>query len=74
MVPCSSLPLHGPLPTVHRDEKTKEDTETHKEAMSTLGRLLNKYEEGKNRYQNLQDVELENLPNQESRVGREGAE
>ena len=53
-VPCSSCPLPGPLPTVHLDEKNaKEDTETYEEARSTLRRLLNKYEKGKNRYQNL---------------------
>ena len=46
--------MPGPLPTVHLDEKkAKEDTETYEEATSMLRRLLNKYEEGKNRYQNL---------------------
>ena len=49
-VPCWSRPLPGPLPTVHLDEKkAKEDTEAYEEATSTLRRLLNKYEEGKNR-------------------------
>ena len=42
------------MPTEHLDEKkAKEDTETYEEATSTLSRLLNKHEEGKNRYQNL---------------------
>ena len=42
------------MPTVHLDKKkAKEDTETYEEALSTLRRLLNKYEEGKNSYQNL---------------------
>ena len=43
------------MPTVQLDkQKAKEDTEAYKEVMSTLRRLLNKYEEGKNRYQTLQ--------------------
>ena len=52
-VPCLSRPWPGPLPTEHLDKKAKGDTETYEEATSTLSRLLNKYEEGNNRYQNL---------------------
>ena len=36
-----------------KEKKAKEDTETYEEATNTLSRLLNKYGEGKNRYQNL---------------------
>ena len=40
------------MPAVHLDEKkAKEDT--YEEATSRLRKLLNKYKEGKNRYQNL---------------------
>ena len=42
------------MPTAHGDKKkAKEDKEAYEEATSTLKGLLNKYEEGKNRYQNL---------------------
>ena len=52
--PCSGRPVPGTLPMEHRnEEKAKEDTETYEEATNTLSRLLNKYGEGKNRYQNL---------------------
>ena len=53
-VSCSVSCSSRPLPTAYLDEKkSKEDTETCEEATSTLRRLLNKCEEGKNRYQNL---------------------
>ena len=46
-VPCLSLPLPGPLPTVHlHEKKAKEDTEAYQEATSKLRRQLNKYKEG----------------------------
>ena len=42
------------MPTAHGDkEKAKEDEEAYEKATSTLKRMLNKYEEGKNKYQNL---------------------
>ena len=42
------------MPTAHGNEKeAKEDKEAYEEATSTLRGLLNKYEEDKNRYQNL---------------------
>ena len=52
------------MPTEHLDEKkAKEDTETYEEATNTLSRLLNKYKEGKNRYQNLHRmINLETYP------------
>ena len=52
-VPSSGRPLPGPLPTEHLNEKkAKEDTETYEEVTNKLSRLLNKYGEGKNRYEN----------------------
>ena len=63
-VPCSSRPLPGPLPTVHLNEKkAKEDTETYEEATSMLRRLLNKYEEGKNRHGPERRMRLREGPN-----------
>ena len=42
------------MPTDHDDEKeAKEDEEAYEEATSMLRGLLIKYEEGKDRYQNL---------------------
>ena len=72
-VTCSRRPLPGPLPTAHCNKKeAKEDKEAYEEATSSLRGLLNKYEEGKNRYLNLHRMmNLRTYPISRSRVDEE---